>query len=339
MSKTWGDLAPELVIKVAGFAEPAGVLALMKTYRGNYHCLVNELYRWHGGRAVARWAAEEGSLATLKQAVTCAKDDVESRKLLEDPLDLDWHPKGLDQYGVAWVYKDVREPDWRAAQPGQPRQAIVRATLLHIACAGGHNDIVSYLLEKGVDMGTGSYRYCNCRYLPRDRRERVEIPEWLPLHHAICNVPRQPNSFGPQRTVIAIHSAVKHGEVKVLKKLRQRYVEGHAPTDDQFSDKDHRTPLDYVALCYRDRDTISKIISLLIKFNVFDLNEHDSVNLAVRMGNYRAAHSLIKRLPYQKGFAWVYTLIDYPDDCNSRNFFSETYVRILAADHRGGDTS
>ncbi|KAM7222713.1 Ankyrin repeat-containing domain protein, partial [Rhypophila decipiens] len=75
-----------------------------------------------------------------------------------------------------------------SAYDGQIYPQTEGGTPLHYAARAGHDHLVQWLIEQGVDINAPSRRTCNCgQYLYHPRSSyRLDIG-WIPLHTALCH--------------------------------------------------------------------------------------------------------------------------------------------------------
>ncbi|KAK3323265.1 ankyrin repeat-containing domain protein [Cercophora scortea] len=190
----------------------------------------------------------------------------------------------------------------------------VTTTPLHLAASLGRTEIVRFLLDNEARMGQGSQGYCNCLYLNdyveeehSDVFTHVQIPSWLPLHHAICfNHPDTAllliDRGAPERTnthpvdesdnqqqppppipfLTALHTAAEAGQTAVSRRLRDDHNPLLAPLlqalELALEPTGNRplttewTPLHHVAMCF-NYDRACTIIEHVRHINATDIDQ------------------------------------------------------------------
>ena len=181
------ETQPSVLISTAS---PANLASLSMVNRRLHGLFTNTLYDRYGHLALAL-ACQKPSLDILKAVVREARDEQQKCARINDRVPLRYILQNRKLVRI----NDVDRADWpvfHQADTG-PRWDVV-ATPLHLACAGGLDDIVEFLLENGADMKAESLNYCECllandypwNYDEEEGGTRVNIPRWLPLHHAFC---------------------------------------------------------------------------------------------------------------------------------------------------------
>ncbi|KAK3318800.1 ankyrin repeat-containing domain protein [Apodospora peruviana] len=320
------SLPAELVLEIAGWLidERWNLSALSRTTRFCHSHLRSLLYSHHG-RAAVTWAVTKGDLDVLKTAIFHAKENkyilLNTSYVWKPPIG-DWN---MDRNYPGFESLDVDEV-YPGRQCGMP---------LHVACIIGDNRIVACLLDNGAEMDVPSHRLCRCLYLDDQLGEyygddeALDIPKWLPLHHAICynhpdtallllerGAPLYVSSSGPSRgrySVTALQSAAAKGLVPVVRHLKERYHNLKAQSAEPGSVKstvDHifgydpksadlygNTAMHYVSLCY-DFEAASSIIRDLQDLGLFvdergGRRDATPILLACCMGNFSAARAFL----------------------------------------------
>ena len=225
---TFRSLPAELVLEIGGWLDERYSLSALA--KANCVCrsiLMPLLFTRYGTEAV-RWAAEMGNLDILKAATFFArskKGDLLNAKYIYDGQ--------VDNF-------DLDRPIFNGRVFGEKY-----ATPLHTACAAGHIDIVTYLLENGADMDMASNRFCECLYMDDCLGEYygdddiIDRPKWLPLHEAICHkhpeiailllergAPLYVSASSASKgrySVTALQSAAENGLVTVVQYLKERF--------------------------------------------------------------------------------------------------------------------
>lgn len=198
-------LACELKLLIADQLVTARDKAAIAASCQELHSAVNpHLYRFHvrsqGGVAVL-WAAQNGRLGTL-------------RLLQAQGADLDMTHKQapeLDHNGETNVRRIACLPcpdmtanslrprstilaSSRAKERRSPyftaNRRIVSYTPLHLAARGGHEAVVTFLLDNGADIDGPARLLCQCNASNEGfshLQAPPPIPHWSPLHTAICH--------------------------------------------------------------------------------------------------------------------------------------------------------
>ncbi|KAK7977946.1 hypothetical protein PG996_003997 [Apiospora saccharicola] len=166
--------------------DPADLAHLATLHSALYHLVIPRLYKDNIRQRHAHclfWAAKTGTLRTLSKALsygadpnTAGPDEADTMEMLEAYADY----TSL-RIKVAWAQK-------------------VFGTPLHFAASLGHGEIVAALLDAGADIHAPSRGLCRCAFNgSRGYRVTSEaeghgmnesirpLPNWLPLHHAVCN--------------------------------------------------------------------------------------------------------------------------------------------------------
>ena len=155
-----------------------------------------------------------------------------------------------------------------------------RATPLHLACFYGHQEVVRYLLDQGVDLDAPSRGVCSCMEVYNRGTELViaKFPGWTPLHTAICAPRASDMSIAkmlleagakvetePTLKETALHTAAHQGRTSLIKFL----VQGGYQTNVNVKDSHEGTPVHYAYAGAR----FCRTIPLLVKYGA-DIDAH-----------------------------------------------------------------
>ncbi|KAK5654532.1 hypothetical protein OQA88_7161 [Cercophora sp. LCS_1] len=249
-------LPPELLLHIAGYLPNAlNVSRLSSCNRLCRAVLAHSLAKRWAGQA-ARWAAERGCLPTLVSALGTVDED-EKEALIEGPYNLN-------------LRYDANGDEYQVPQTSMPLHLEPRAaSLLHLACANGHERIVSYLIENGADLEAEAFGLCRCMdlsgYLSWSSDES-HVQEsslawsastyhigWFPLHTAICNKQEnlarllldkgapflvcEAHGGSPQdpTTVSALQCAAENGLLSLVREFCEPYKGTEVPEFDESS--------------------------------------------------------------------------------------------------------
>ncbi|KAK3985864.1 ankyrin repeat-containing domain protein [Cladorrhinum sp. PSN332] len=203
----------------------------------------------------------------------------------------DWRVEAMDGR-----LEDARRDLEEDGEYQRPLERGWKTTLLHLACACGHDEMVEFLIDNGAKMDAPSMHLCGCLHMHDggvEERDPLRLddrcPKWLPLHTAMCS--NHPSTallllkrgaplhvlsderVGPM--VTAMHAAAAHGQLEVVQYLIKRYREDD-PTDQGligYPDVIGQTytPMHYLSLC-SDYDSALSVANEL-KAVGMDINE------------------------------------------------------------------
>lgn len=204
--------------------------------------------------------------------------------------------------------------------------------LLHLASGYGHLETAKFLLEHGAaGIDQSSRGFCPCVHLfdellisnhIEQHEPRALAPEWLPLHHALCGRNSSLAIFllengaplhvtGPNGPWLpAMHIAVAHGEIEVVKYLIKRWTANQGEPSPLMTDGQHFTAMHYLAAFCYDFERAQAVIQELGTLGLdadgnFDVDPADAENgpdpdissplsVALSLGNFSAARALIE---------------------------------------------
>ncbi|KAK4222899.1 ankyrin repeat-containing domain protein [Podospora fimiseda] len=299
-------------------SSPADLASLSRVNRRLHSLFTNDLYNRHGLLAVP-WACQKPSLATLKALLRESESREWALACLTGPIPLDL----VLQNNTLVKLDDIDHHDWRQSDDADALSVQWSATPLHLACGGGHDDIVEFLLDYGASMEAASDWYCECLrpfdYPWTSSGLPTEIPRWRPLHHALCGnhtstallllkkgaaiIVNQGAESPSVGQVTALHMAAAYGLDAVARYLITLWGQDPAryiflSPDQRGEDRDSHSPMHYLALNH-DYDSVGTLCRILqahgIEVNPFEERwSCTPLVLACRLGNFPAASALIK---------------------------------------------
>ncbi|KAK4221144.1 ankyrin repeat-containing domain protein [Podospora fimiseda] len=271
--QSFNNLPTELILDIAEILDNGFDWSRLSRTSTRLHHIINPiLYHRFAHRAI-RWGVEQNQLSTIKLALQHGKLD--PAEALNEEQDLKCSDNNADwrDWGRA-----RREMEALAGLDEPSTQGVWKTTLLHLACASGHNEVVGFLMDHGARLDAPSMHLCACVHLhndlwqhpPYSRSESLDLfcPKWLPLHTTMCS--RHPStallllergapfhvlSDGRETLglpVTAMHWAAAHGHLEVVRYLIERYKEN--PTDEgpigyPNAGNNIYTAMHYLALC------------------------------------------------------------------------------------------
>ncbi|KAK3317990.1 ankyrin repeat-containing domain protein [Apodospora peruviana] len=303
-------LPPEIVLLIVELVDINDQLALNRTTQFHYSLINPIIYAnnvKHGFSSSLFWGASRGRLGTVKHAFAIGADLNMLGPVYKKALgnsDSDNPPD--DDNGTGAPQQPVVAVDGHA--PATIKLAA--GTPLHHAAKRGHRDVVEWLLNNGADIDAPSSNICGCRLFKAvgrnsdPARPSPTIPQWRPLHIALCNSAREVAELlifrGAKLELevtgghTALHSAATRGLVPIIKLLAL-----DVSFDINERDSFGNTALHYVSGLWRPRDsavirdTIAKLLALGADLEALNNSGHTPLFNACHKGNFAVAHRLV----------------------------------------------
>ncbi|KAH8889615.1 ankyrin [Thozetella sp. PMI_491] len=299
------SLPAEIVLLIAELLDVKDQAALDRTTRFFHQIIDPVLYQDNvksGGSFCLFWGAENGQLGTIKKAIAAGAD-------LYQPVPDDpgtWEPSPREERGAG---DDGDDTAADGANSSDGAKLTKYSTPLHLAAKNGHREVVTFLLDSGVDIDAPSYKMCECKSV-KGQHQAVqadyEYPRWRALHLAMCYGEREIAELLifrgaslsldaiPGRHHTALHTAAAKGLIPVIKLLAL-----DLKFDANERDANGNTALHYVAELFgaRDhdtiRDTISKLLALGAELEAHNEIGHTALLNACCRGNFAVASRLL----------------------------------------------
>ncbi|KAK3989356.1 ankyrin repeat-containing domain protein [Cladorrhinum sp. PSN332] len=299
---------------------PTDLASLSMVNHQLYGLFICNLYDRYGHLSIP-WACQKPCLDTLKAVLRETKNREWVRTCLRGSVALHLVLENKKLVNI----DDIHQYDWRKYVGSTPlfdgHITSWIATPLHLACGGGHDDIVEFLLDHGASMEAESKMYCECllasNYPRRQHSRQIPIPGWLPLHHALCGkhaatallmlkkgapvIVSQHAAEDEAPGVTALHMAAAHGQdvvARLLINLWREHPDLYFPLNPDWVDWSNHSPMHYLAL----NESYSSVITLARMFQEHGINvdfhlgprSRTPLILACRLGNFTAARALIE---------------------------------------------
>ncbi|KAK8109090.1 hypothetical protein PG984_014891 [Apiospora sp. TS-2023a] len=282
--------------------EPVDLAHLASLHSALYQIAIPHLYKndiQHGRSHCLMWAARNGSLRTLTNALDygadpnmVGPDEADTENMLKRFADLP------DFENIRHDMRDVKE----------------YGTPLHFAAKAGYNDIVAALLDAGANVHAVSRGLCKCRFhhtlqlTDNDGEPEVPLPNWLPLHHAVCHghlstanllldrgaslqmcyEPRASKDLPKLPSLV--HCAAANG----LETLVQRALDTDVRTALR-GDSDMDSPLEYALETWDNEGVIKRLVAAGHNINnINKLRRQTAVRRACQVKNYAAALNMLR---------------------------------------------
>jgi ankyrin repeat protein len=266
----------ELLIHVGSFCDSPQLHSLALVNHSFYDIFNPCLYRHnvlydHPAAASVLWAAEAGSLSTLKIAIA--------------------HGADINTTGASSEYMV-----WQTAKD-EPLSEELYATPLHLAVDTGHEDIVRWLLENGARVNIPAFGLCDCN-LPHDPSE-IPREVWYPVHYAILHnysdsmlhLLLQHRAVWSTKVYPVIADAIADSNISAINIIMQNDA-----FDPEYRDLSGYTAMHFVSFC-EDLDTVGEITQRLIDRGVpLDAvsNHGTALNMMVRDHKFKHAIALLE---------------------------------------------
>ncbi|KAK4170063.1 ankyrin repeat-containing domain protein [Cladorrhinum sp. PSN259] len=298
---------------------PTAIASLSMVCRRFYVLFTSTLYDRYGHLAVP-WACHKPCLDTFKAVLRETSDGESVHARINGPVPL----QHVLQNDKLVKIENLDRSDWRKGVDRRVRFNTLASTWsaspLHLACAAGHDDIVNFLLDNGASMETESAMYCECllpcNYPWTEPGNQIEVPRWLPLHHALCRnhistallmlrrgapvIVSQDAVEDEAPGVTALHMAAAHGQAEVvcaLINLWTKHPDSFSPLNPHRVDWGNHCPMHYLAL----NEKYSSVITLAQIFQNHGINVDHHLGdrsgtaflLSCHLGNFTAARALI----------------------------------------------